>query len=288
MGLFSAIGNIAKKAAENFTVAVQKPVQYVTATISDLKTGGNKAQTLVNNQLSKPLATQIKDIVVSTGTAALAVVATAPTAVRAAIVKAAPVVGKAIQAVAPTTKGKIIAAIAAPVAVGAVIREPYAVSKAITKAPGELANFGGDVAGLIANPSVEKAKELVSESPLISAGAGLLVAGGIAKAVVPAISGIATREAIKEQTNVIKSGGISLIPLDEVPQTANSLVPISPQTGQTQTLASTTTRKVTKYKKKKPILPTSINQKVNVIVSNKSSSVGVKQSKNYIKRELLA
>ena len=59
----------------------------------------------------------------------------------------------------------------------------------------------------------------------------------------------------------------------------------TPTTPKTETLKNGSPTKRRKSKKATP--PQNISQKVNVIVSNKSSSIGVKQSKTYLKERLL-
>ena len=59
--------------------------------------------------------------------------------------------------------------------------------------------------------------------------------------------------------------------------------PITPKTEKVSSSGTVRRRK----RKSKSSVPTSINQRVNVIVSNKSSSVGIKQNKNYLRERLL-
>jgi len=113
--------------------------------------------------------------------AAGAGVLTAQVAKKAAVSVASTAV-KAAKAVIPTTtKGKIVAAVATPIVVGAVTSQPLGTAKTIAKAPGELAKFGAGIADLAANPSAETAKNLITESPLLTAGAALLTAGILGK-----------------------------------------------------------------------------------------------------------
>jgi len=69
-------------------------------------------------------------------------------------------------------------------------------------------------------------------------------------------------------------------------QPTQPFTPITtPTTPKTETLKNGSPTKRRKSKKTTP--PQNISQKVNVIVSNKSSSIGVKQSKTYLKERLL-
>ncbi len=60
------------------------------------------------------------------------------------------------------------------------------------------------MASFVANPSLETAKEIIKESPVISAGVGLVVGGGAVKVVAPVVGGYLQSEAIQEQTKAIE------------------------------------------------------------------------------------
>jgi hypothetical protein len=199
------------------------------------------------------------------------------------------VVGKVAKALVPTsTKGKIIAGVSAPVVIGALAREPKAVIQKVAKAPSELAQFGGDIATFATNPSLESGKEIVANSPLISVGAGLLGAGGLVKTIAPAIGGYLQKEAIQEQTEVLKDiGGYNVI--DKSPtfttQPVNSGV-ASPITPQVKEVSSGIPR-AKKKRKRKSDRNGSINQNVQVVVQNRNNNVGLKLNKTFIKNEAL-
>ena len=198
------------------------------------------------------------------------------------------VVGKVAKALIPTsTKGKIIAGVSAPVVIGALAREPKAVIQKVAKAPSELAQFGGDIATFATNPSLKSGKEIIANSPIISVGAGLLGAGGLVKTIAPAIGGYLQKEAIQEQTEVLKDiGGYNVI--DKSPifttQPVNSGV-ATPITPQVKEVSSGIPR--AKKKSKKSKLPSSINQNVQVVVQNRNNNVGLKLNKTFIKNEAL-
>ena len=182
----------------------------------------------------------------------------------------------------------MVAAVATPVVVGAIIKEPTAVAKAVAKAPSELAQFGGDVATFASNPSLETAKEVIKESPLISAAVGAIAVGGAAKAILPAIATSRQTEAIQEQTEAIKAA-IPTTPIYSGDQgfKITEIKPAQPQTiAQTKTVSSDTVKKPRKRSTIKKREPTSINQRVNVIVSNRSSSIGIRNTK-FIKERIL-
>jgi len=244
----------------------------------------------VEGALKDPVIRGLTNVILGAG-AGLAAVAVAPAA--ASSVAAAggtkAVIQKAATSLIPsTTKGKVIAAVAAPVVIGAVAKEPVKSFKAAVQAPSELAQFGGDIATFAANPSLESAKQIVKESPIISAAAGLLVAGGAIKTIAPAIATIKQTEAIKEQTTAIQGATASIgqpqgITVTDLSKVQTPLTPVMPQTSQVS--SATPTRKRRKGVKK-AVLP-SINQSVRVNVINSSKSVGISQTKRYLNRQLL-
>lgn len=281
MGLLSSIGKGIAKGLDVLTVSLAHPVQTATAVVSKKST----VQDVVTSHFAQPLKEQIKDIVLGTAGIAATVVGGAAIGGAAKAGTLAPKVVSVAKALIPATaKGKVIAAVAAPVVIGAVAKEPVKSVTAAIKAPSQLAQFGGDVASFAADPSLSSAKQIVTESPLISAAAGLIVAGGIGKVAAPIISGALTREAIQEQTEALTGGGINVIDRSgefKAMPVAENNAPV-PQTPQTQKISSTTAKRKTR-RAKKAVIP-SVNQRVNVIVSNRSNSVGMK---NYLKREVL-
>ncbi len=194
------------------------------------------------------------------------------------------VVSSAPALIPSTTKGKVVGAVAGLATAGAIAKAPQATISAIAKTPGAIANFGGNVAKFASSPSVETAKQIVTENPVISAGVGLVAGAGIVKAVAPAIATARQTEAIQEQTEVLKETarsketGVSVTPL--VPQ---QIAPTSPVTPQTQTLASTTPKKRKRRAKKAP--RPSIKQSVNIAIQN--NNTGIRATKKYLNREVL-
>ena len=100
-------------------------------------------------------------------------------------------------ALSPTAK--LATVVAAPVVVGAVVSNPGLVSKA-GKAPSDLARFGSDLGEFAEDPTLSGAKQILSNSPLISGGIALggaaLIGGGIAGT----LATIANTSAIKKNT----------------------------------------------------------------------------------------
>jgi hypothetical protein len=295
MGLLSSIGKfvttnpVGKAIAKTLdvtTVALAHPIQTATAVVSKKSTVND----VITAHFAQSQKEQIKDIVLGTAGIAASVVGGAAIGGAAKAGTLAPKVATVAKALIPTTvKGKVIAAVAAPVVVGAVAKEPVKSFQTAVKAPGELAQFGGDVATFAADPSLTSAKQIIKESPLISAAAGLLVAGGAIKTIAPAIATTRQTEAIQEQTEAIRGGVYTTQPVQlvQTPSVAKVIeadgrTPMQPVTPQTQKASSGTAKK-TKRRAKKAVIP-SVNQRVNVIVSNRSTSIGMK---NYLKREVL-
>lgn len=187
----------------------------------------------------------------------------------------------------PTTaKGKIIAAVAAPVVVGAIVREPIKSITAIAKAPGELAQFGGDVASFAVDPSLKSAARIIKESPIISAGIAAVAAAAAAKTLLPAaIAGKIAGTAATNATGI--SGEPSTSNIEALPTTKPSIMPSNeelPATAQTTTISTGKKRHRRPTIKEKP----TVRQNVRVQVITQARSAGIRLTKNYINREVLA
>lgn len=252
-------------------------------------TGKTYGRQTVEAAMQDPVAKGLANVIIG-GTAAIGAVLAAPAVGGAVAARggAAAVAKTAAKSLIPSTaKGKVIAAVAAPVVIGAVAKEPVKSLKAAVQAPSELAQFGGDVASFVANPSLESAKQIVKESPIISAATGLLVAGGAVKTIAPAIASIKQTEAIKEQTAAIEGATKAVQPqgitVTDLSQAQTPLTPVMPQTSQVS--AGTQARKRRKGVRK-AAMP-SVNQSVRVNVINSSKSVGISHTKKYLNRQLL-
>lgn len=163
-----------------------------------------------------------------------------------------------------TFKGKVIASVGVPVAIGAFTSRPVETTKAIIDTPIALANVGGNLAELATDPSIEKAKTLVTENPLI-VGVAAVIAGLVAsKVLVPAISSARQTEAIQEQTEIIKEAG-GKIPSKEVVATNERPLEPIPATQKIVTTRATGTRKRTRKVK---VSPQNITQRVNINFDN--------------------
>jgi len=271
MGLFQSIGKGLAKTLDQLSGVVTNPLTAITKGISaaekqyvEASKVSNITKVITNTALAAGAAVGI-GAVASGGTAAIATGA------------------KAL--IPSTAKGKIIAAVAAPIAIGAVVQAPVQTAKAVASAPSELAEFGGGIAKLITQPSVESAKELFEDSPILTTLTGAALVGGAAKSILPAIATTRQTAAINEQTEALKSitGGVSGILPVEKEAVVGSTKPITPPT---ETISAGVKRKPSRKRLKAPVSP-NISQRVNIMVSNKNSSVGIRQSKKYLNREVL-
>ena len=214
-------------------------------------------------------------------TAGLAVGATATKAAASKVVTSIP------SLLPTTTKGKIVAAAATPVVIGATISQPSKVAQAVVDTPKGLFNVGGNLGNLVAEPSIKNVKTLVTENPVIVGGAIAAAAAVGAKGIIPAIATARQTEAIQEQTKAIQSVSPPGLLVESTKEKdiltlppATNITPI-PQTPQTKTISPTTTRR--KKRKSVKTLPQNITQKVNVLVNNDNR----RATKNYINREVL-
>lgn len=274
---------------------ITKPIQYVGAIVANPVTTVTKGVgAALEKAKTESFEKQAGKVLLNTGTVAAAVVTGGTSVGRTAAAN----VAKSL--VPKTLTGKLAGAAGVVVATGALTKTDKPI-EAVSKAPGALFNFGQNAGSLIEDPSLAAAEKLLKENPLIStiavggaiaAGAGSIVTG------IGALENIKTRESVQDLTKQLSiqptpntqlptDSGIRLID-ESKPLPANPNVPATPITPQTGNLTTTKPRKVSKYKKKKSALPTSINQKVNVIVQNRNTSVGIRQSKNYLNKRLLA
>lgn len=283
MGLLSSIGGALKSGLESFETIVQHPIQSI-------KTIGNGAafNELSQKTNSAPLGQQIGNILLSTGTAAAATVAVGAVAGSAT---ATAIASRAATLVPATTKGKIAAAVIAPIAVGAIANNPIKAASAVANTATGLVNFGGNAAELAANPTLENAKTLVKENPVITALAGAGAIAAIGGGVGLAANTVATymnSKATKENTASTLGSGDAPVATDGsqlgslVPEKTLSTSENKPVTSETTTISSGTVRR----RKRKSMRSVPVVQKVNVVVQNRNSAVG-QQAKKYIKRELL-
>jgi len=204
--------------------------------------------------------------------AATVIVGTAAAAIAAPVVIGAQGARTAATAVARAAaanplKTTVIGAVAAPIIAGSVVRDPTIVSRA----PYEVANFSSDLYEAAKNPSFESFKEVIEESPLLSAGTGLLVAGTGAASLISA-----GRNLLQSNTPEIKlpdGAFISTIPSSQT-VSSGSPIPLTPQTqviGRETGRTSIARRKVRKVKKQASVNVRVYNQNAFIVprVSNR-------------------
>jgi hypothetical protein len=259
------------------TVSFVHPVQTVQAIISPTKTVAQ----VVEKHFEQPLSKQITETVVQTAVYATAVLG-------AGAVAAKGVAGAASALIPETLKGKVIAGIAAPVVLGAVISKPSETLGAVAELPSGLANVGANLAGLATDPSLANVKALVTENPVIVGAAAAAAAVLGAKALLPAIATARQTEAIQEQTKAIEGATASMGAAPAVIKTGETIAPTAPVTPKTERVVTTAAKTSGKKRKSSLKAPTqNISQRVNVIVANKANSTGMRQTHKYLNRELL-
>jgi hypothetical protein len=284
MGLLNLLGGAIKDAA----VGVSATIVGIVAHPVTLVTKGLEAAR--QEAINSSLASNITGIVVNTGLAAAAV-----SGIGALVEGGSAGVAVAASKLIPaTTKGKVIAAITAPVVIGAVVSNPAAAAKAIQNTPQDLANFGANAATLAANPSLANAKQLITDNPVISGVVGVAAAatigGGIGLAANTAATFLNSR-ATKENTaasvgdSSTPNASSNVLPSDNSSQTTIPTNQGVPATAQTQTIQTGAVRR--RKRKSTRSVPSEINQNVKINVINSSRSVGQLANKRYINREVL-
>ena len=296
MGLFSNIINKVGQSKIGQTIfkpqgivdTITKPIQYFGAIVANPVTTikeGPKAD-LTKAQTSS-FESQAGKVLLNTGAVAAAVVTGGTSVGRSAAVK----VGTAV--IKNPVKAAVVS-VAAPAVISAVVANPKIITE-VSKVPSKAAAFGSDVGTFTKEPTLNNALNIVKENPLIStliaggaiaAGAGSIVTG------IGALENIKTRESVQDLTKQLSAvpTAESVAVADTSKTITTTQTPFSPTTAITPATAplpkTTTTRSLAKRKSK--VKMPSINQRVNVIVQNKNTATGVKQSKNYLKRSILA
>jgi hypothetical protein len=284
---FSAVKNsFVGKALDFATVAFDSPVATVKAVIQ----GGGALEKLEQESFSRPLTSQIINTVVSGGEYA-ATTLLAGGAVSAIAEKG--VLGAAASLIPKTVVGKVAGAIAVPYVTGAIISQPSKALNLALETPIHIAIGGGDTADLIANPTKEGAIQFLKDHPYLTAATAavaLAAAGYGSLGLASIISNYFNTKAVKENTEATL-GGQGGLPTT-LPDNSNnqgsplsSDVPITPSTTTVNPSKTAGTKRNKSKPKAKPM--GNISQRVNVIVSNKNSSVGIRATKRYLNREVL-
>jgi len=137
---------------------------------------------------------------------------------------------KAVTLIPKTIKGKAAAGTGALLLGGAFISEPAKTGEAVLTAPSSIANVGGNIANLIAEPSLASAKAIFTENPIAAGslvGAGVVAAGVGGLAVANTYSNYQNTEAIKENTKAT----LGVAPTNIVQQEATPMttLPYTPE-----------------------------------------------------------
>jgi hypothetical protein len=287
MGLFTSIVSKVKesvvgKVLDTVTTAFVHPIQTVSAIISPTKTVAQVTEAHFEQSLGKQI-----------GQTVLATAGYAAATLTAGAVAAKGVAATAASLIPTTLKGKAIAAVAAPVVIGAVASQPLKAAEAVAKAPSSLANVGANVANLVADPSLKNVKTLITENPVLvggAAAAGAVAAGAGAAGLV---SGYLTRQELEKQTEALErsaaaaegailgEGTGQVLEKEKVTATDEGKA-ITPETT-TITTGKKRYRRATI--KEKP----SVRQNVRVIVANRATSTGLRiRNERYLNQRILA
>lgn len=256
MGIFDSITKAFYKVADPIITAVARPVDTVKAILSPTKT----VKEVSNEFFSQSKTKQAAEYAINAaliGGSALSVAKSGVTAVAKSIIPS-------------STKGKVVAALATPVIVGAAIKAPEKVFQAPAKAGAELVEFGEGIGTVVAKPSVSAVVDLVKQSPVISAG---VVAAAAAPLIAPAVKGLIVGEAIGDVEEAIREQPLAPVtaaaPVSTVLPAAGaeqSQVLENPSIPILATDKKTTTKR--RYKKRKPVPPVKItNRNINKLVA---------------------
>jgi hypothetical protein len=262
------------KVMDTLTTAFVHPIKTVTAIVSPTKTVAQ----VTKEHFAQPLSKQLTETVLTTAGYAGAVLGAGAVASKGLLASA--------QALIPaTTKGKIIASIVAPVALGAVIKTPSTLGK-VAELPAELGQFGGDVSTFIAEPSLASAKEILKESPIISATLGAVGLVAVGTGVANVVSGVLTRKEMEEQTAIFQeqadlmAQGQSGQLIKEKSLGSGGIAP----TQETQDLTPSRKRRKSRTAKKTPSVMQSV--RLNIINNNKNAYSVQRIKERYINEPL--
>lgn len=288
MGIFSNIvssvkSSVVGKALDTLSAAFIKPVETVQAIFSPTKTISD----VIKKVDEQPLGKNIASTVINTVTAASVIAGVGAVSSAA---KGGTLVSTVSKMVPKSLTGKAVAVVAAPVIVGAVASQPLKAIEAVVKTPSALANVGGNLANLAADPSISNVKTLVKENPVITTAAAVAGVAAVGAGLTGVVSGVLTRQELSKQTEALERSAkaaekaIQTQPIiieKSIAATEKEAVigkeenPILPAT----TRITSTRKYKRKAKKQAPSMRQSV--RVNVIAGNTVSN------KRYIKNEIL-
>lgn len=215
MGLLSSVKNF-------FTASEQKKaVQRVAAVLNPFD---NDKLSFVNPITgSTKEATGVKTIVrtAEVGAVAYGAAVVAPTAVSTV----SSGIGKAVAN--NPIKTTAAAVLIAPGAIKAVASNPDKASAAAFNVAAATNNFTQNVGEFALDPSLEKAKEIVTENPIVAAAAGTALAVAVGGGIAGAVATVTNTMAVKENTKQMQSGNPSLPGTPTPPAALGGLAPVS-------------------------------------------------------------
>ena len=179
-----------------------------------------------------------------------------------------------------STRGKVLTVGAAIPVTSFLVSNPSAIGS-IAETPRGLSNLGSNIAEFVKEPSIEKAKNIFKENPVIAGTIAGAAAVGVGAGAVAIGSNILNTAATKENTAAIEASNAANTIPDYAISPVSQNVTSAPTGLETQTI-STSSRSIAKRKKK--VIPQQIRQSVRVNVINANQSrIG-----NYIKRNAYA
>lgn len=286
MGILFNIGkkiqnSIVGKTLDTVSVALAHPIQTISAVVNPNKKVSDLTKEFNTQSTTKKVAQ------IATGTVAIgatvaggATLALGSKAGALATGVTSTITSLAKSLVPKSALGKVAAIAAVPIAAPVLISSPKAREK-LVNSPSELAQFGTDLGKLAEEPSTENLKNLVKESPIITT--GILTTLGIvgAKTILPALQTKAVKEqteAINKQTEAIENLPTTpVIMPTETKEIEVTQKPAQPSNlAETKTITSDTPKKARKRSRIKKNYGGNVNQRVNVIVSTRNSSVGIR------------
>lgn len=182
-------------------------------------------------------------------------------------------------------KTAIVTAIAVPASAGVLISSPKSREVvAETLSPMKNIERGKKLGDVIEGRDTLEKEDIVTAGKILGVGAAT---AGIVYGI-DYLLGKDDKEEDKALPSSADNVPMNPIPTGTLPTEKGTAPSASPKavTPETQVVSAGESKKrksIRRYTKKTP----SINQRVNVIVSNKSSSVGIKQTKKYLNREML-
>lgn len=181
--------------------------------------------------------------------------------------------------------GKIAAAAAVPIVAGVVASNPIASFNAVAQAPSSFANFGYNVGDFAQNPSVEGAKKIFRENPIVAGIVGTLGVIGVGGGLGLAANTIATlinSKATRQNTEATTGG--SGLPAGQSTSNDGSLVtdtstfPSGGQGATNQVTSGNSSLSPRRRSSRKPQKPQNISQKVNIVVDTQGNDKYIKET----------